>query len=129
MRLEIAPITKYEVQAIDFCLKKVVNLDVPATPEEVGYLMELMLKVASQYDTTNWVKPGVAMLDLDLNEADACWKCLTFCLKNKLVRNEEKKILVARASFLLAQFIDAAIEEANAIDDEEKSNPKLEEKT
>ena len=111
---------KSTMLAIVFCIQKVIEKEIPSN-EDRGFLMEIINKIALQHDGHDWSKKKLTTLELHEKEALACWHCLRICIDNKFIRNEEKRVFVTRAVFVLAKYLDAAKEEYDEMDKEGKS--------
>jgi len=123
MRLSIEQTPSHTVLAIVFCIHKVIDKDIPSNKDR-GFLMELVSNIAEQFDKHDWDKQRLMTLDLHETEALACWHCLRICIDNKFIRNEEKRVFVTRAIFILAKYLDAAKEEFERMDKEGKAKTK-----
>ena len=120
MRIVMERQPKHTLIAIHFCVRKVIEKDIPDN-KDIGFLMGILTTIAEIHDKHNWDKDKLKDLDLDEKEVLACWHCVRICLDNKLIRNEEKKIFVTRAAFVLAKHLDEARKEFVRLDEEGKS--------
>jgi len=112
MQIVLEKQPKHFIMALHFSIRKVIEKKIPS-PADIGFLMEILGKLAKLHDDTDWGK--TKLLDVTLHEKEtlACWHCLRICIDNKLVRNEEKQVFLTRAIFVVAKHLDLAKEEFN----------------
>ena len=109
MNEKIVEIEGYKDQFLSvwYSIKRVLQEEIPDSPADVGFLMEVMGDLANQIkDTTK-----VHKLKLPLRKWIGAWNCLNVCLRNDLFKSQAQEGVMCEIQSIMAVKIDAAIEE------------------
>ena len=80
----------FEVETVVYLMQRMIKADMPATPEDVAHIMEVMGDLSKQYDASIKARTEQFKYDVELKKMDywkTVWNTCNICLNEGFINN------------------------------------------